>query len=59
MYVFDTSISSAVVSDGRNAGNGKEAHSGEKPRKGPLSPEMLDKMQRYWQASNYLTIGQI
>ena len=26
---------------------------------GPLSPELLDKMLRYWQASNYLTVGQI
>jgi xylulose-5-phosphate/fructose-6-phosphate phosphoketolase len=27
--------------------------------KGPLSPEMLDKMNRYWRAANYLCIGQI
>ncbi len=26
---------------------------------GPLTPEQLDHMQRYWQAANYLTIGQI
>ena len=26
---------------------------------GPLSSEMLDKMHRYWQAANYLTVGQI
>ncbi|HEY0068987.1 MAG TPA: phosphoketolase family protein [Chloroflexia bacterium] len=26
---------------------------------GPLSPELLDKMIRYWNASNYLTVGQI
>jgi xylulose-5-phosphate/fructose-6-phosphate phosphoketolase len=26
---------------------------------GPLSPEMLDKMNRYWRAANYLCIGQI
>ena len=26
---------------------------------GPLSPELLDRMQRYWQAANYLTVGQI
>jgi xylulose-5-phosphate/fructose-6-phosphate phosphoketolase len=25
----------------------------------PLSPEMLDRMQRYWNAANYLTVGQI
>jgi phosphoketolase len=29
------------------------------PAEGPLSPDLLDKMQRYWQATNYLTIGQI
>ena len=27
--------------------------------KGPLSPDLLEKMQRYWQAANYLTVGQI
>jgi xylulose-5-phosphate/fructose-6-phosphate phosphoketolase len=26
---------------------------------GPLSDELLDRMHRYWQAANYLTIGQI
>ncbi|HCG01626.1 MAG TPA: phosphoketolase, partial [Chloroflexi bacterium] len=26
---------------------------------GPLSDDMLGRMQRYWQAANYLTIGQI
>jgi len=26
---------------------------------GPLSDDLLDKMQRYWQAANYLTVGQI
>ena len=25
----------------------------------PLSPELLDRMQRYWDAANYLTVGQI
>src|SRR5437762_3566472 len=60
MYAFDTEISSVVPVDERK--NGKKA-ADEKPAKGvpsgPLSPEMLDKMQRYWQACNYLTIGQI
>jgi xylulose-5-phosphate/fructose-6-phosphate phosphoketolase len=27
--------------------------------KGPLSPELLSRMHRYWQAANYLTVGQI
>ena len=26
---------------------------------GPLAPDMLDKMHRYWRAANYLCIGQI
>jgi xylulose-5-phosphate/fructose-6-phosphate phosphoketolase len=26
---------------------------------GPLSPELLAKMHRYWSAANYLTVGQI
>ncbi len=26
---------------------------------GPLSPEMLDKLHRFWCAANYLTVGQI
>ena len=26
---------------------------------GPLSPELLARMHRYWRAANYLTIGQI
>src|SRR5258708_35757140 len=27
--------------------------------KGPLSPELLRKMDAYWRASNYLSLGQI
>lgn len=26
---------------------------------GPLSPDLLDRMHRYWQAANYLCVGQI
>ena len=26
---------------------------------GPLTPELLDKMDAYWRAANYLTVGQI
>ena len=25
----------------------------------PLSPELLDRMDRWWRASNYLSVGQI
>ena len=27
--------------------------------KGPLSPELLAKMNAYWRAANYLSVGQI
>ncbi len=53
MFKFDRSISSAVRGDVAIAG----------PVEGlseqPLSPELLQRMHRYWQAANYLTIGQI
>jgi xylulose-5-phosphate/fructose-6-phosphate phosphoketolase len=52
-YRFDTSISSAVEGDGTNP------PTQEVPVERPLSEELLDRMQRYWQAANYLTIGQI
>ena len=56
MYDFDVSISSAVRTNGKSdAATAVE----ERPVEGPLSPELLDKMDRYWDASNYLTIGQI
>ena len=52
MFVFDAKLSSTV-----------EVSAPPPPRpaqsKGPLSPELLDKMHRYWQAANYLTVGQI
>jgi xylulose-5-phosphate/fructose-6-phosphate phosphoketolase len=54
MFEFDTRISSAVqVEEGQAPSPSPE------PVEGPLSPELLGKMQRYWQAANYLTIGQI
>src|SRR5881392_93976 len=53
MYTFDVRISSAVEVDGRAPAPE------EGPAEGPLSADLLDRMQRYWQAANYLTIGQI
>ena len=53
MYVFDASISSAVEAAGA------APHPEKAPATGPLSPELLDRMDRYWQAANYLTVGQI
>ena len=26
---------------------------------GPLSPDLLEKMNAYWRAANYLSVGQI
>jgi xylulose-5-phosphate/fructose-6-phosphate phosphoketolase len=51
-FIFDVSLSTAVAADGKNEERAP------KP-KGPLSLEMLDKMNRYWRAANYLCIGQI
>ena len=52
-YDFDVSISSAVTrADARQTVVQEAAV-------GPLAPAMLDRMQRYWHAANYLTIAQI
>jgi hypothetical protein len=51
-FIFDVALSTAI------AANGKVEAQAPVP-KGPLSPEMLDKMNRYWRAANYLSIGQI
>jgi xylulose-5-phosphate/fructose-6-phosphate phosphoketolase len=50
-YVFDTELSSVVATDAPPPPPS--------PAEGPLSPELLDKMLRYWEAANYLTVGQI
>jgi xylulose-5-phosphate/fructose-6-phosphate phosphoketolase len=52
MFTFDTEISSAVKS-----GSAPAPHAATVA--GPLSPNLLDRMHRYWQAANYLTVGQI
>ena len=50
-YVFDPDLSSVVATD---------APPLPPPvAEGPLSPELLEKMLRYWEAANYLTVGQI
>lgn len=54
MYRFDVDISSAVEDD-----KGASSSVQEGPVQGPLSLELLEKMNRYWRAANYLTIGQI
>jgi xylulose-5-phosphate/fructose-6-phosphate phosphoketolase len=51
-FEFDAALSTAVER--------KKSAPVRKPApKGPLSPAMLDRMHRYWQAANYLTVGQI
>ena len=57
MFEFDAALSTAIAVDGKGRPAEKPA-AGTKP-KGPLSPELLDKMQRYWCAANYLCVGQI
>jgi xylulose-5-phosphate/fructose-6-phosphate phosphoketolase len=53
MYRFDVTLSSTV-----GAGDAAPPPRPE-PVPGPLSAELLGRMHRYWQAANYLTIGQI
>jgi xylulose-5-phosphate/fructose-6-phosphate phosphoketolase len=48
-YDFDVSISSAVAT----------ADGHETAAAGPLDASLLDRMQRYWHAANYLTVAQI
>ena len=51
-FTFDVTLSTAVATNGTNRT--------EIPLpKGPLTPDLLDKMNRYWRAANYLCIGQI
>jgi xylulose-5-phosphate/fructose-6-phosphate phosphoketolase len=52
MFEFDAKLSTAVETD-------HHPPQPPKPASRPLSPETLRKMQRYWQAANYLTVGQI
>ena len=51
-YAFDAALSTAIVAS--SAEHTKITHP-----EGPLAPEMLDKMNRYWRAANFLCIGQI
>jgi len=50
--VFDPKLSTSVPSDG------VEPTATPTPE-GPLSPDLLERMQRYWRAANYLAVGQI
>src|ERR671921_2554383 len=52
MYRFDATISSAVEDSALSSPE-------EAPVESPLSGDLLNGLQRYWQAANYLTVGQI
>jgi xylulose-5-phosphate/fructose-6-phosphate phosphoketolase len=52
VYRFDATVSSAIEDDGAPPPR-------QVPTAGPLSAELLELMHRYWQAANYLTVGQI
>ncbi|HEY7293757.1 MAG TPA: phosphoketolase family protein [Dehalococcoidia bacterium] len=56
MFIFDAAISSAVRSDDATRAPAAATRAAAER---PLSPELLERMQRYWSAANYLTIGQI
>ena len=57
MLEFNAALSTAVEVDKKSLG-AETQPAGVKPN-GPLSAELLDKMQRYWCAANYLCVGQI
>src|SRR5215831_6878952 len=49
---FDASLSTTVETD-------KAPRATQQTATGPLSPDLLNKIHRYWCAANYLTVGQI
>jgi xylulose-5-phosphate/fructose-6-phosphate phosphoketolase len=59
MFEFDTTISSAVPVDPAVAATHEHGVRTDLLVPPPLSNDQLDRMHRYWQAANYLTIGQI
>jgi xylulose-5-phosphate/fructose-6-phosphate phosphoketolase len=54
-YQFNVHISSEARANGARPPHQRE----QGPLEGPLSAELLGRMQRYWQAANYLTVAQI
>ncbi|RRA47663.1 phosphoketolase [Acidipila sp. EB88] len=52
LFGFDVSLSTAIASDGIVRPKSVSIT-------GPLTRDLLDKMNRYWRAANYLCIGQI
>jgi xylulose-5-phosphate/fructose-6-phosphate phosphoketolase len=57
MLEFDAALSTVIESTAPPPG-APAVPAAAKPA-GPLAPDLLDKMQRYWYAANYLCVGQI
>ena len=57
MFEFNAALSTAVKSSDNSLNAAATPHA-KKPA-GPLSPDLMSKMQRYWSAANYLCVGQI
>ena len=51
-FLFDPTLSTAIAAD-------NEQQTGAPVPNGPLAPDLLDKMNRYWRAANFLCVGQI
>ena len=58
-FTFDTAISSAVPRSYADAEPQSSSGTTANRAPEPLSAEQVALMQRYWQAANYLTVGQI
>jgi xylulose-5-phosphate/fructose-6-phosphate phosphoketolase len=56
MFTFDPKLSTAIEAPPTKSQSTEES---EPAPTGPLSANLLDKMQRYWSAANYLCVGQI
>jgi xylulose-5-phosphate/fructose-6-phosphate phosphoketolase len=54
-YAFDADTASVIS----HMDPAREPRAAQQPASAPLSANMLDRMHRYWQAANYLTVGQI
>ena len=57
MFIFDAKLSTAIAAPPPN--QQQPAQTQAPTTTGPLSADLLDKMQRYWCAANYLCVGQI
>jgi xylulose-5-phosphate/fructose-6-phosphate phosphoketolase len=50
---------SKIKGAARSAQRASPPAAARKPRRGPLSPDLLKKIDAYWRAANYLSVGQI